>query len=537
MPALPAPRPMLLERKRWSMVPLSKLLSGIDLVARIGSLNVPIKGITDDSREVKDGYAFVCMPAVYESQYARWVYSTDGHDYIPDAIERGAATIISQNSVQPGSAGILPASDRVTFVQVQDARCTLAKMAAEFYGNPSSKLMVVGVTGTNGKTSTCYLARSVLAAGKLETAVLGTITHRVAGSDTPAGMTTPEAHRLQKMLSDAVEESLDGIVMEVSSHALELKRIDGTEFDVAVFTNLTQDHLDFHKDMAGYLAAKTRLFSELMKDSKQAFAIVNVDDPAGEHIIRHTDAEVITYAVHSEADVKVRDFRSSAEGVTFRTSIRGHSRGLKVKLQLLGEYNLYNALAAIGVGVSQGVDLDAIREGLESVDLIPGRFERVTMGQDYTVVVDYAHTPDALERALHAAKKIADGRLITVFGCGGDRDKGKRPLMGSVATALSDYSIITSDNPRSEAPMEIIAQIQSGIDGRWSEGQRYELIPDRRSAIQKAIGMAEKGDIVVIAGKGHENYQILKGGRIHFDDREVACESIHPPRARGVSGC
>jgi len=531
-----------LQRECWNVGPLSKLLNEVNIVAKIGDLGVPIKGITDDSREVKDGYVFVCMPAVYESQYARWVYSTDGHDYIPDAIKRGAAAIVSQDSVQPGSAGILPASDRVTFVQVRDARYALAKMAAEFYGNPSRKLTVVGVTGTNGKTSTCYLARSVLAAGGLRTALLGTIIHRVAGSDVPAGMTTPQAHHLQRMLSDAVEEDLDGVVMEVSSHALELRRAEGIEFDVAVFTNLTQDHLDFHKDMAGYLAAKTRLFSELMKNSRgdcRSSAIINVDDPAGEHIIRHTDAEVITYAVHGEADLGVRDFRSSVDGLTFRASIRG-SRDtscrvstLEVKLQLLGEYNLYNALAAIGVGISHGLDLDVIKEGLESVDLVPGRFEPVKCGQDYTVVVDYAHTPDALEQVLRAARKLTQGKLISVFGCGGDRDRSKRPLMGRVATTLSDHSIITSDNPRSEDPLEIISQIRGGIDGRWTEGQRYELVPDRRSAIQRATEMAEKGDVVVIAGKGHENYQILKHGRIHFDDREVATEFISQQEEKG----
>jgi len=498
------------------MTNLSKLINGIELVSSMGELDISISGVTDDSREVKDGYVFVCMPAVYESQNARWVYSTDGDDYIPDAIARGASVIVSQNSVQP-------APDGITFVQVRNARRALAKIAAEFYGNPSQKLMVVGVTGTNGKTSTCYLTRSVLAAGGIETAVLGTITRRIGGMDIPAGMTTPEAHRLQKMLRDALEEGLDGVVMEASSHALELERIAGTEFDVAVFTNLTQDHLDFHKDMSGYLAAKTKLFSDLMKE--RSFAIINLDDPAGEHIIRHTNAEVITYSIHDKADLQILDYRSSVEGLTFRVSIRGDQE-LEVKVQLLGEYNLYNALAAMGVGISRGLDLGMIKAGLESLDLVPGRFERVNCGQDYTVVVDYAHTPDALERVLNAARKIAQGRLITVFGCGGDRDKSKRPLMGRIATNLSDHSIITSDNPRSEDPLEIIYQIRDGIDSTWAEGHRYELIPDRRSAIQKAIAAAQKGDVVVIAGKGHENYQILKGGRVHFDDREVACDAI-----------
>ena len=493
------------------MARLLELLNGMVIVARTGSLDVQINGLTDDSREVKDGYAFVCMPDTYESPNAYWAYGIDGNYYIPNAIENGAVAIVSQNQAQLEM-------DNLTFVHVQDARYALAKIAAEFYENPSRRLVMVGITGTNGKTSTCYLSRAVLAEGNIKTAISGTIIRRSGGSDAPAGMTTPEAHRLQKMLSDALEEGFDGVVMEVSSHALELKRADCTEFDVAVFTNLSQDHLDFHRDMSGYLASKTRLFSELMK--KRSFTIINADDPAGEHIMRHTDAEVITYAVHSEADLRVCDYQSSVDGLTFRVSIR-KSQELEMKLPLLGEYNLHNALAAIGVGISQGVELEAIKAGLESVDSIPGRFEPVDCGQDYTVVVDYAHTPDALERVLKAARILTSGRLITVFGCGGDRDKSKRPLMGRVATNLSDYSVVTSDNPRSEDPLEIISQIQAGING-----DRYESIPDRRSAIQKAIEMAKKDDMVVIAGKGHEDYQILNDGRIHFDDREVAREAI-----------
>jgi len=495
------------------MTALSELLNGIGIVARTGNLDILIKGVADDSRMVEDGYVFVCMPGIHDSQNAYWIYGTDGNDYIPDAVRRGAVAIVSEKSIPS-------AADGVTFIQVQDARYALAKIAAEFHGNPSRKLKVVGITGTNGKTSTCYLSRSVLTAGDIKTAISGTIIQRVAGSDMPAGMTTPEAHRLQKMLKNALEEGFDSVVMEVSSHALELKRADGIEFDVAVFTNLTQDHLDFHRDMRGYLASKTHLFSHLMKNDKRPFAIINVDDPTGEHIIQNTRAEVITYAVQNEADLRVCDFQSTADGLAFRVSIRG-SEELEVKLQLLGEYNLHNALAAMGIGISQGLDLEVIKAGLESLDSVPGRFERVDCGQDYIVVIDYAHTPDALERVLNAARKLTEGRLITVFGCGGDRDKGKRPLMGRIATDLSNYSIVTSDNPRSEDPMEIISQIQEGINGNV-----YEAIPDRRSAIQRAVEMVEKGDMIVIAGKGHENYQILNDGRIHFDDREVACESI-----------
>jgi len=497
---------------------LSKLLNGLEIMAITGNPDVVIHGITDDSREIKLGFLFVCMPSVYNSPNAYWVFKTDGNDYIPDAIKKGAVAIVSQNP-------ICNIPDNVTYVQVRDARISMSRIAAEFFNNPSEKLKVVGVTGTNGKTSTCYLARSIFSASNVNMGILGTIIQSVGKSDVPASMTTPEAHRLQKMLLDAVSEGMDGIIMEASSHALELKRVDDIKFDVAVFTNLTQDHLDFHRDMDGYLAAKIKLFHELMKNDKPSFAIINNDDPAAKNVISNTKAEVITYAVNSKADVKILDFQSTPEGMNFKASIFG-KKEFKARLQLLGDHNLYNALSALSIGVSQNFDLEAIKNGLESVSSVPGRFERVNSGQDFTVVVDYAHTPDALERVLKAARKLTEGKLIAVFGCGGDRDKGKRPIMGHAATELSDYSVVTSDNPRSEDPIEIISQIQAGIDKRWSEGKRYELISDRRSAIQKAINIAEKGDVVVIAGKGHENYQIIGAKRNHFDDREEASEAI-----------
>ena len=500
------------------MILISNLLEKSDIISIIGNTGVVVKGITDDSREVSDGYIFVCMPADFETPNARWKYKTNGNDYIPDAVKRGAVTIVSQNP-----PGIIP--DNVAFIHVRDARKAMAIISAEFYGNPSQKLVMVGVTGTNGKTSTCYLTRSVFAANNMKMAVLGTIIQRVSGSDIPASMTTPEAHRLQKMLSEAVSEGMDGVIMEASSHALELGRVDGIKFDVAVFTNLTQDHLDFHKGMAGYLASKTKLFSELMKDDRQSYAVLNADDPASEHIKKHTKAEVITYGVYNKADLKVLDFQSTHQNLTFRVSFR-EIEEIEIKLQLLGDHNLYNALSAMGIGIAKNIDLEAIKKGLESVSSVPGRFDRVDAGQDFTVVVDYAHTPDALERVLKAARKLTQGRLITVFGCGGDRDKGKRPLMGRAATDLSDYSIITSDNPRSEDPLAIISQIQAGVDKSWSEGQRYETIPDRRSAIQRAVEIAKKGDMIVIAGKGHENYQIIGTKRNHFDDKEEAAEAI-----------
>jgi UDP-N-acetylmuramoyl-L-alanyl-D-glutamate--2,6-diaminopimelate ligase len=497
------------------MTILSNLLYNIEIIEKSGDIDININGINDDSRQIKKDDIFVCMPSVYDSPYAHWIYRTDGHDYILNAIENGASAIIVEKPLSE-----LNLIDGVTFVRVKDARSALAKMSAKFYDYPSRKLLVVGVTGTNGKTSICYLSKSILMAGGHNTAILGTIVQRVGGKDISAGMTTFEAHRLQKVLSDIVDEGMDSVVMEASSHAIELKRIDEVDFDVAVFTNLTQDHLDFHKGMEGYLGSKIKLFSGLGAYKKNTYAVLNADDPASKQILNNTKAEIITYAVNNKADLKVINYKSTAEGLIFNVLVRDKEE-LEVKLQLLGEYNLYNALAGMGVGISQGLSLDIIKAGLEGVEGVPGRFDRVNCGQDFTVVVDYAHTPDALERVLTAGKKLTEGKLICVFGCGGDRDKTKRPLMGNVATSLSDYAIVTSDNPRTEDPMQIISHILEGI-----KGGKYEVIPDRKSAIGRAIKIAKKGDFIVIAGKGHENYQIIGTTKTHFDDKEIAREFI-----------
>ncbi|MGB9595305.1 MAG: UDP-N-acetylmuramoyl-L-alanyl-D-glutamate--2,6-diaminopimelate ligase [Candidatus Poribacteria bacterium] len=494
---------------------LSDLLNRIEIIEHYGNLNIQISGITDDSREIKDKNVFVCMPAVYESPYAKWTYRTDGHDYIPNAIDNGASAIIVQKPLRE-----INIKDGITYVRVNDTRTALSKVSARFYDYPSRKLLMVGVTGTNGKTSTCYLSRSVLTSGGKKTAILGTIVQRIGGKDISASMTTFEAHRLQKILGDIVDEGMDAVVMEASSHAIELKRVDEVDFDVAVFTNLTQDHLDFHKGMEGYLASKIKLFAGLGTYKNPVYAVINADDPASDKIVHNTKAKVITYAVNDNADIKVKTYQSTSQGLSFVVSVYNKD-DIEINLQLLGDYNLYNALSAIGVGVSQGLSLDIIKKGLEQVDSVPGRFDRVNCGQDFTVVVDYAHTPDALERVLTAARKLTEGRLITVFGCGGDRDKTKRPIMGKTATSLSDYAIVTSDNPRTEDPMQIISHILDGINSG-----EYEVIPDRRSAIKRAISIAKSGDFIVIAGKGHENYQIIGTNKIHFDDKEVASEFL-----------
>ncbi|MBD3182627.1 UDP-N-acetylmuramoyl-L-alanyl-D-glutamate--2,6-diaminopimelate ligase [Candidatus Poribacteria bacterium] len=504
--------------QQGNMMKLSELLENVEIIDIKGDPDVSVTGVTDDSRVVENGFAFVCMPDEYNSPNAYWSYTTDGHNYISDAVERRAAAVLVQKPINEIQV------DNVTVIQVSDTRLALSRIADRFYNNPSGKLLMIGITGTNGKTSTCFMTRSIFQAAGKDIGILGTIIQRSGGADINAGMTTPEAHKIHKMLKDAVDEDLYGIVMEVSSHALELKRVDDIKFDVAAFTNLSQDHLDFHKGMNGYLASKLRLFEELLNKSESPVAVVNLDDSASEKIIKNTGARVITYGLHKQADVQVTDFISTVNGLGFTVRLMGKDE-VKINLRVLGEYNLYNALAALAIGFSQGISLEAIKSGLENFKTVPGRFETVNCGQDFAVVVDYAHSPDALENVLKAAKKLTGEKLITVFGCGGDRDKGKRPLMGSVAAELSDYSVITSDNPRSEDPLEIISQIQAGIDSKFENC--YEIIPDRQKAIGKAINMARKGDIIVIAGKGHENYQILKGGkRIHFDDREIAREFI-----------
>ncbi len=391
---------------------LLELLNKIHIINSIGNLDIQIEGVTDDSREVKNNYVFVCMPRHYESEYARWTYRTDGHDYIMDAIDNGATAIVIQKPLSD-----IEVTDGVTFIQVQDTREAISRMSSKFYDNPSQKLLTIGVTGTNGKTSTCFLTQSIFSSAGIDMALLGTIVQRIGDREISANMTTIEAPRLQKILKDIVDAGLKGVIMEVSSHALELKRVDDVKFDVAVFTNLTQDHLDFHKGMEGYLGSKTKLFRSL-----KGHAVINVDDPASENIIRSTKAEIITYAINKGADIKVMDYQTSLSGLKLLVSVFGKSE-VEINLQLLGEYNIYNALSAIGVGVSQGLDLDLIKRGLERTDVVPGRFQRINCGQDFTVIVDYAHTPDALQRVLTTAKKLTKGRLITVFGCGGDRDK------------------------------------------------------------------------------------------------------------------
>jgi UDP-N-acetylmuramoyl-L-alanyl-D-glutamate--2,6-diaminopimelate ligase len=476
-----------------------------------------VTSLTDDSRAVGPGSVFVAVRGE----------RVDGHAFVGKAVAAGAAALVLQKGFHAAAAPSVPV------VRVEDSRRALGVLAGRFYGDPASRLCMVGVTGTNGKTTVTYLCKGVLEAAGRHVGLIGTVAYQIGAERLPASHTTPGAVELQALLARMADAGMDAAVMEVSSHALALDRTAGCEFDVAIFTNLTQDHLDFHRDMDSYFAAKRRLFSDLDpagKKPRPKRAIVNLDDPSGRRICEASRAPVWTYAIHQRADIRAEDVRLALGGTRFTAAT---PRGtFPVESRLVGEHNVYNILAAIGVGLHEGLSPETIQRGIASVENVPGRFERVEAGQDFTVVVDYAHTDDALLRLLTAAQALKTGRIITVFGCGGDRDRGKRPKMGRVAARLSDVVILTSDNPRTEDPAVILGEIESGVrDVLADKPVRYEVIADRRAAIEAAVREAKSGDTVLIAGKGHEDYQIVGTARHHFDDREVARAALTARRA------
>jgi UDP-N-acetylmuramoyl-L-alanyl-D-glutamate--2,6-diaminopimelate ligase len=488
---------------------LSDLIDVEQVLDVRGSLATQVARISTDSRDVGEGDVFVCLPG-YRTEGGET--RADRHDFIPVAVSRGAAALVVEREVAP-----VPG---VTVVRVADAWLTVAEMARRNYADPSQNMLVVGVTGTSGKTSTTYFIDAVLRAAGHRVARFGTIEYRIADAVLPAAQTTPEAPRLQQLLRHAVDAGCTAAVMEVSSHALELRRVAGIAFDLAVFTNLSRDHLNFHPDMHHYVRAKGRLFEELASRGKSGTAIVNLDDPASEYIRSVNAGGLKTYARHAPADVSARDVEASLDGLRFTLVTPAGTRG--VRLAHLGEYSVYNALAAAAVASELGIDLETIAAGLAATPPIPGRFELVDAGQDFVVAVDYAHKPDALQRVLESARNLGARRLITVFGCGGDRDHGKRPLMGRIALELSDHVIVTSDNPRSEDPRAVVEDILGGARAVDPHAQRHVAEVDRASAIRCAVDMAGAGDLVLIAGKGHETYQLIGGQRLHFDDREQA---------------
>ena len=483
------------------------------------ALDREVRDIAYDSRKVVPGSLFVAVRG----------FHSDGHQFIPQAVQQGAIAVVAEENRAGEGAGNLPV------IPVVNSRAALAQIAAAFYGYPSRRLKLIGITGTKGKTTTSYLVRSIIEAAGHAAGLIGTIDYRVGNKVYPAPNTTPESLDLQRLLCEMADAHAGYCVMEVSSHALALGRTDGCVFETAAFTNLAQDHLDFHRDMDSYFRAKLLLFTALAAGRT---AVINADDAASAEIGQRTRATVYTFGMSGKADVRpAGEIGHGIGGLSF--AVRTPNGVVAVESPLVGKHNVYNILAAIGVGVSQGFSSDAIARGIKSMRAVPGRMEKVEVGQPYGVIVDYAHTEDSLVHLLDAVREVAEGRVIALFGCGGDRDRTKRPKMGAAVVKGSDIAIVTTDNPRTEDPLAIIGEIESGMaaagikvpfPGRMPDNLSgktpYLVIPDRRAAIAAAIGMARQGDVVVLAGKGHEDYQIIGDKKIHFDDREVAGEEI-----------
>jgi UDP-N-acetylmuramoyl-L-alanyl-D-glutamate--2,6-diaminopimelate ligase len=495
---------------------LSELIAAIP-GARVQTFGDPeIRRVVHDSRIVEEGDLFVAVRGL----------SSDGHRFVGKALERGARAIVVEDA-----SGI---GEGTPLAIVPDSRSALARLAARFYGEPTRSLSLAGVTGTNGKTTTTFLVEAISETAGHKTGVIGTVGYRFAGHTRPAPHTTPDPVALQSLFADMRAEGVEVVAMEISSHAIEQRRVDGCDVRVAAFTNLTQDHLDYHGTMEAYFAAKKRLFAELLAASRSPSptAVVNLDDPRGDELVHDCPARVLSYSTAREdADIVATDAFFSDEGVVAR--VRTPSGGFELRSPLVGGYNLQNLLCATGVAVALEVPIEKIALALARCRGAPGRLERIENHRGVHVFVDYAHTPDALERVLGAVRAQTRGRLIAVFGCGGDRDRSKRPLMGAVAARIADVVVVTSDNPRTEDPSSIIAMIEPGAlaenaaklsdsDLRAARARGYVIEPDRRAAITLAIGIARAGDSVIIAGKGHEDYQILGTTKIHFDDREVA---------------
>jgi len=500
---------------------LAELLRNLSNAEPHGDLSIDITSLTCDSRQSKPGTLFFALRGT----------SIDGHSYIEKAIEAGASAVVLEDAAF--------APDSVPWVTTADGRATMGLLAARFNGDPTAALPLIGITGTNGKTTTTYLIEAILSAAGIPAAVLGTISYRFGTQTIAASHTTPESTELQTAFRQLQEAGAQAFVMEVSSHALEQKRADGCHFDVGIFSNLTRDHLDYHVTMESYLQAKSRLFSELLTaDSVKQYrhAVVNMDDPYGSRVAASATCPVVTFGRDGHWDVRPEEVHLSTQGIS---GVLHTPKGeFPFASKLLGRFNLSNILAAVAAGIALDLPLSAIRTGIEGHATVPGRMERVPNSCGVTCLVDYAHTGDALENVLATLQEIATGRIINVFGCGGDRDNGKRPIMGSIAARMSDLAIVTSDNPRTEDPLGILDQIKSGITALEVREYRNEelaggfeekgftILENRHEAIRLAIRLAQPGDIVLLAGKGHEDYQIIGTIKHHFDDREEAAAAF-----------
>ncbi|HTY44907.1 MAG TPA: UDP-N-acetylmuramoyl-L-alanyl-D-glutamate--2,6-diaminopimelate ligase [Patescibacteria group bacterium] len=490
-----------------------------ELIRSLGSYEVyaaqedfEVKGISASSAHLADGYLFAAIKGVNE----------DGHRFIDDAIAKGARAVVIDSRQKEKGLQALGASGRqdVWLIGTDQPRKSLGRLAAEFYGNPSRTIRMTGVTGTNGKTTITYLAEAIARKAGFTPGVIGTVDYRFKQERTPSKNTTPGPVDLQSLLARMLAQGVTYCVMEVSSHALDQDRTEGILFNSAIFTNLTQDHLDYHRNLEEYFRAKCRLFAAMPAD---ASAIVNNDDAYGRRIKALTPARVTSYGIENLSDVVATDIKFDVSHTTF--FLRSFKGAQEFTVRLIGFHNVYNVLAAVSWGLVEGFDLEVIKSAVEAFLCVPGRLERIETTADFAVFVDYAHTDDALRNVIKTLRYVSPKRIIVVFGCGGQRDATKRPKMGRVVTEYADYAVITNDNPRSESPEGIIEDIKRGI-----KTDNYCVIPDRREAIRKAISCARSGDIVLVAGKGHEDYQILNEGAIVFDDRQVVRECLRQMR-------
>ncbi len=485
---------------------LKEIIKSIDgsVDPRFESFDFQVKGISCDSRQVKEGFIFVAIEGSRLS----------GSAFIGEALKNGAQAVVTQAAVR--EAGGRPKSEKALFITVNDARLALARLAAAFYGNPSSKVKVIGITGTNGKTTVSYLIEAILLEAGLAPAVIGTVNYRFKGKVLASRNTTPGPVELQSMLADMSLQGVQYAILEVSSHSLHQYRTEAVDFHSAIFTNLTQDHLDYHGTLENYFEAKARLFKGL---SPHAFAVINNDDEYARRVKDFCKADIVTFGMRRESDVTAQNIAMDPAYAEFLLAAK--DKEVRLRTSLIGHHNVYNILASVAWAVKEGIKIETICSAIEKFTCVPGRLERIKSRKDFWVFVDYAHTEDALRNVIMSLRRIGKKRIITVFGCGGERDKTKRPKMGQAAVELSDRVIITDDNPRSEDPHAIIEDIKSGI-----RKDNYSVVRDRLEAIKSALALAEPGDIVLIAGKGHEDYQVYKDKTIHFDDREAVKECL-----------
>lgn len=495
---------------------LANLLKALDEYELEGNPELEITGLNYDSRKVEKGNLFIAIRG----------HSLDGYDYLQGALEKGAVAVVAEKKDD---------SVNISKIWVPNPRRALSKLAACFYGYPFNGMDIIGITGTNGKTTTSYILESILAAAGKKTGVIGTINSRFAGYESPSAVTTPESLDLMRLAREMSDNGITNLIMEVSSHALDQKRTGECPFRVGIFTNLSRDHLDYHRDMEEYFTAKSILFRDLNEtvNGSRSCAVINMDDPRGEDLVKLVKGDVLTYGLEGEWDIRAESVKADIEGLSAKLITPLGTAD--IKSSLIGEINIYNILSAAGAALASGVGLESIEKGVTGLRNVPGRLESVNNMAGIPIIVDYSHTPDALLKAQKNLRSFARGRLITVFGCGGDRDKGKRFDMGLAAGENSDIVIITSDNPRTEDPLKIIEQIEEGVlkSGMkrmiWPEAKNFSYLiePDRSKAIKKAISIALQKDTVLIAGKGHENYQIVGHSTHHFDDREEALKVVN----------